>query len=182
MADWEPAHALCEIKKSGRFEVVAVGFSDEIVTTMGGLRVVPDISVEAMDPADAAIFILPGGDMWEQRSNEAVTSILRQFHKAAVPVAAICAATLEIARARLTGGVRHTSNGKQYLKAMVPDYADEDSYVELLAVGDKGVITASGLGSVEFGREIIKQLELYGDKDTALWFDMFKHGILPIED
>ena len=116
------------------------------------------------------------------RSNEAVRSILRQFHKAAVPVAAICAATLEIARARLTRGVRHTSNGKQYLKAMVPDYADEDFYVELLAVGDKGVITASGLGSVEFGREIIKQLELYSDKDTALWFDMFKHGILSIED
>lgn len=35
LADWELAHALCEINKSGRFEVVSVGFAKEIVTTMG---------------------------------------------------------------------------------------------------------------------------------------------------
>ena len=29
LADWEPAHALCEINKSGKFAVVTVGFSDD---------------------------------------------------------------------------------------------------------------------------------------------------------
>ena len=48
-----------------------------------------------------------------------------------------------------------------------------------LAVSDNNLITASGLGSIEFGREVIKQLGIYGEGDTKLWFDMFKHGVLP---
>jgi len=32
LADWELAHALCEINKSGKFEVVSVGFSDKADT------------------------------------------------------------------------------------------------------------------------------------------------------
>jgi len=43
LADWELAYALCEINKSGKFEVVSVGFSKEPVPTMGGLKLSPDI-------------------------------------------------------------------------------------------------------------------------------------------
>lgn len=182
LADWEPTHALCEINKSGNFDVVAVGFADRPVTTMGGLRVLPDITLDGMNPAEAAIFILPGGDMWEQKSDEKLTNVLRQLHDAEVPVAAICGATLEIARAKLTRGCRHTSNAKEYLKAMVADYTDEKLYVDELAVTDNRIITASGLGSVEFGREIIKQLKIYSEADTEVWFEMFKHGVFPASE
>ncbi len=40
-ADWEPAHALAELRRSGNRSVVVVGFNAEPVTSMGGLRVVP---------------------------------------------------------------------------------------------------------------------------------------------
>ncbi|HVF86932.1 MAG TPA: type 1 glutamine amidotransferase family protein [Pyrinomonadaceae bacterium] len=179
LADWEPAHALCEICKSGKYDVVAVGFSDDPVTTMGGLRVLPDITLDAVNPADAAIFIMPGGDMWEQKSNEEVISVLRQLHSAGVPIAAICGATLEVARAKLTRNVRHTSNAKVYLKELVGGYGDEEFYVDELAVSDNNIITASGLGGVEFGREIIRQLDIYSEADTKVWFEMFKHGVYP---
>jgi putative intracellular protease/amidase len=182
LADWEPAHALCEIRKSGKYDVVAVGFSGNPVTTMGGLRVLPDITLDALNPAEVAIFILPGGDMWEQNSNKEIIGVLRQFHLAEVPIAAICGATLEVARAKLTHNVRHTSNAKDYLKEMVGDYSDEDFYVDELAVSDNNIITASGLGSVEFGREIIKQLNIYSEADTKVWFEMFKHGVYPASE
>ena len=68
---------------------------------------------------------------------------------------------------------------RQVLEGMVADYSDESYYVEELAVTDKKIITASGLGSVEFGREIIKQLNLYDEADTKVWFEMFKHGVYP---
>lgn len=178
-ADWEPAHALCEIRKSGKYDVVAVGLSKDPITTMGGLRVLPDITLDAVSSAEAAIFILPGGDMWEQKSNEEVIKMLRQLHSAEVPIAAICGATLEIARAKLTRNTRHTSNAKDYLKEFVKDYEDEEFYVDELAVSDNNIITASGLGSVEFGREIIRQLEIYNEADTKKWFKMFKHGVYP---
>jgi putative intracellular protease/amidase len=182
LADWELAHALCEINKSGKFEVVSVGFSDKPLTTMGGVKISPDITLDEATPADAGIFMLPGGDMWEQESHENLKTLLQRFHTEKVPIGAICGATLKIARAGLTRGVRHTSNSKDYLKAIVADYGDESFYVDELAVADQNVITASGLGCVEFAREVIKQLNLYSEADTRTWFEMFKHGVYPASE
>ena len=179
LADWELAHALCEINKSGKFEVVSVGFSDKPVTTMGGLRLSPDISFNEVTAAGACIFMLPGGDMWERESHENLKTLLRRLHAERVPIGAICGATLEVARAGLTKNILHTSNSKDYLKSMVADYSDEIFYVDELAVADQNVITASGLGCVEFAREVIKQLKLYNEADTRTWFEMFKHGAYP---
>jgi hypothetical protein len=44
-------------------------------------------------------------------------------------------------------------------------------------VADQNIITASGLGSVDFAFEVIKLLNLYSPSDARLWFDMFKHGM-----
>ena len=51
--------------------------------------------------------------------------------------------------------------------------------MEELAVSEKNLITASGLGSLEFAREIIRQLNIYSEADTQLWFEMFKQGVIP---
>jgi putative intracellular protease/amidase len=182
LADWELAHALCEINKSGKFEVVSVGLSEEPVITMGGLKLSPDITLDEVTSAEARIFMLPGGDMWEQESHENLKMLLRRFHAENIPIGAICGATLEIARAGLTRNIRHTSNSKDYLKAVVLEYGDEDFYVNELAVTDKNIITASGLGSIEFAREVIRELKLYDEADTQLWFEMFKHGVLPASE
>jgi putative intracellular protease/amidase len=179
LADWEPAHALCEINKSGKFDVVTAGFSRTVVTTMAGLKLTPDISIDEIGPAGTSIFILPGGDMWEKQSHEKLKALLRRLHEETVPIGAICAATLEIARAGLTHGIRHTSNSREYLQAMVPDYKDGGLYSDELAVADNKIITASGLGCVEFAREVIRLLSLYSEADTRIWFEMFKHGVFP---
>jgi putative intracellular protease/amidase len=179
LADWELAHASCEINRSGKFEVVSVGFSKEPITTMGGLKVSPDITLDDVAPMEACIFMLPGGDMWESQSYGNLKTLLHRLRAESVPIGAICSATLEIAIAGLTRHMRHTSNSKDYLKAMATDYGDDDFYVGELAVTDGSLITASGLGSVEFAREVIKQLKLYNETDTQLWFEMFKHGVLP---
>src|SRR5262245_15322209 len=179
LTDWELAQALCEINKSGKFEVVSVGFSDKTVITMGGLKISTDITLDEVKAAGAGIFMLPGGDMWERESHENLKTFLQRLHAERVPIGAICGATLEIARAGLTKNIRHTSNSKDYLKAMVADYSDDNFYVNELAVTDQNVITASGLGCVEFAREVIKQLNIYNEADTRTWFEMFKHGVYP---
>jgi putative intracellular protease/amidase len=179
LADWEPAHALCEINKSGKFEVVTVGLSKKPIVTMAGLKLIPDMTIDDADPAEVAIFILPGGDMWEETPHEALQKLLHRLHTANVTIGALCAATLEIARAGLTRGIHHTSNAQSYLKAKVPGYSDAAFYVDLLAVADRNIITASGLGSVDFAFEVIKHLNLYSPSDARIWFDMFKHGLIP---
>jgi putative intracellular protease/amidase len=178
-ADWEPAHAFCQIRKSDKHDVLTAGFSDRPVTSMGGLKITPDTTLAEVDPSDIAFFMLPGGDMWEREPNQAVQTLLQRLHEENVLIGAICAATLEIARAGLTRGLRHTSNARSYLKAMVPSYRDDAFYEDELAVTDQRIITASGLGSVEFAREVIRCLKLYSDANTELWFDMFKRGVIP---
>jgi putative intracellular protease/amidase len=179
LADWEPALALCEIRKSGKYDVLSVGRTRQTVTTMAGLRVTPDLTTDEIEPDDAAIFILPGGNSWEDGPDQRLEELLKRLHAGKILIGAVCGATLEIARAGLTTGTRHTSNAKNYLKKMVPEYNDQSFYVEELAVTDHQIITASGLGSVEFAREVIHELNLYNESDSLIWFEMFKHGVIP---
>jgi len=179
LADWEPALALCEINKSGKFNVETVGFSDRPITTMGGYKVSPDLTLDTINPDEVAIFIMPGGEMWKQGPNEEFIRLLHQLHAKGTIIAAICGATLEIARAGLMQGILHTSNSRGYLKAMLPDYRDDDFYVDKLAITDKNLITASGLGSVEFACEIVRLLNIYSREEAQELYAMFKHGVIP---
>ena len=177
LADWEPAHILCELRKSGQYEVKTAAFSREPITTMGGITILPDVTIAEIEAADTAVFILPGGHMWEQQANEPLQALLHDLHAQDVPLAAICGATLEIARAGLTHQVRHTSNILEYLQGLVPSYSDHDYYVNDFAVTDQNIVTANGLGSIEFAREILKLLDVYNEADANAWYGMFKHGI-----
>ena len=146
LADWETPYALCAITRSEKFEVVTVGFSQQPITTMGGLKLIPEIPLPYVDQDEASIFILPGGEMWERQSDANLQQLLLKLHEAQVPIAAICGGTLEVVRAGLTHKLRHTSNSKQYLKTNVSDYKDEAFYVDQLAVTDQHIITGERHG------------------------------------
>jgi putative intracellular protease/amidase len=179
-ADWEPAHALAELRRSGNRSVVVVGFDDEAVTSMGGLRVVPDTTLDKIRLDEVEILIVPGGDFWEgSYPEEAMSRVLAEVLAAGVPVAAICAGTLALARAGILNDRRHTSNMPGYLPEHAPAYSGASLYEPGPAVSDRGVITASGLAPVEFAREIFRELKVFSTADEDLWFDMFKHGRLP---
>ena len=181
-ADWEPAHALAELRRHGGYRVEVVGLTSEPVESMGGLRVQPSRSIAELDLADVAVFILPGGDRWESSELEPeLALLLRELDSAGVPVAAICGATVAIARAGLLRGRRHTSNGRSYLRDHVPGYAGGAEYVDAPAVRDRGLITASGLADVEFAAELFNELEVLSESDRAVWSDLFRGGRLPPE-
>jgi putative intracellular protease/amidase len=179
-ADWEPAFALAELRRSAGLNVVTVGFSAVPVRSMGGLRVVPDRTLAGLDPAEVRLFILPGGDLWEgQYPRTELEAVLTALHRAEVPIGAICAGTLALARGGLLDDHAHTSNERGYIERMVPAYAGSDRYVDELAVRDRGVITASGVGPTEFAREIFEELQVFSPEDRAVWYHLFKHGRFP---
>jgi len=181
-ADWEAAHALAELRRHGGYEVQVVGFTREPVQSMGGVTVQPTRSLAEVDPADVALFVLPGGDRWEQQPLEReLVDALSTLDARRVPIAAICAATTAIARAGLLRGRRHTSNGLEYLKRQVPTYTEAANYVDAPAVRDGGLITATGLADVEFAREIMTELAVLAADDRAYWAKLFRGGRLPAE-
>ncbi|MBI4503479.1 MAG: DJ-1/PfpI family protein [Gemmatimonadetes bacterium] len=179
-ADWEPAHAVAELRRHGHYRVEVVGLSTDSVESMGGVTVQPTRTVLAVDPADVAVFILPGGDRWEQQPLEPeLQTLLHNLDQHGVPIAAICAATTAIARVGLIRGRRHTSNGLGYLQQQVPDYTEMATYVDAPAVRDRGLITASGVADVEFASAIMAELGVLSAEDRTLWTTLFRSGRLP---
>jgi putative intracellular protease/amidase len=180
-ADWEPAHALAELRRWGKRAVRTAGFTRTPILSMGGLRVIPDLELAAIQPHDVELLLLPGGDRWESGDypRSVLEPLIIELLDAETPIAAICAATLVLARAHALNDRRHTSNMRSYLPAHASEYSGGANYVEAAAVTDRHVITASGLAPVEFARAIFAELGMFTATDEALWFDMFKHGRLP---
>jgi putative intracellular protease/amidase len=174
-ADWEPAHAVAELRRHGHYHVESVGLTMAPVRSMGGITVLPSKTLADMDPAQVAVFILPGGDRWERSPIEPeLEAALRRVDRQSVPIAAICAATVAISRLGLLKGRRHTSNGLDYLRSLVPDYNEAANYVDAPAVRDRTLITASGLGDVEFARELFEELDVLSPGDRSVWARMFR--------
>src|SRR5260370_42222860 len=67
LADWEIGYAPAHIRSDqwqrepGRYSVCTVGPAREPVTTMGGLRITPDMALGELRPQDSAMLILAGG-------------------------------------------------------------------------------------------------------------------------
>ena len=181
-ADWEPAHAVAELRRHGGYRVETVGLDRNPVISMGGLRITPSRTIDELDINDVGAFILPGGDRWENMPVEAeLESALKQLDARKIPIAAICAATVAIWRVGLLRGRQHTSNGLSYLQSHVPDYNEAQNYVAAPAVRDRGLITASGLGDIEFARELFEELNVLSGGDRELWARMFRTAQLPKE-
>jgi putative intracellular protease/amidase len=179
-ADWEPAHAVPELRRHGHYRVETVGLTPAPVTSMGGLSVLPSKALADVDPSDVAVFIVPGGDRWQEAPIEPeLVELLTALDTRDVPIAAICAATVAIARIGLLKGRRHTSNALEYLRKYVPDYSEADNYVDAPAVRDRKLITASGLADVEFARELFEELDVLPAGARAQWAQIFRSGRLP---
>jgi putative intracellular protease/amidase len=162
LADPEVGHLLAELH-TGRFtgvpyEVITVAEEPESITTMGGLRLRPDILLADLDPADSDLLILPGSDMWDAGGGEAFAATAGCFLDAGVPVAAICGATAGLARAGLLDDRRHTSAAAEYLAAT--GYAGGDRYTDERAVVDGDLVTAGPQSPVQFARATLARLGL----------------------
>ncbi|HEX7242299.1 MAG TPA: DJ-1/PfpI family protein [Longimicrobiaceae bacterium] len=179
MADWEPGLAVAGLRQWAGVPVRTVGFSRDPVTTMGGLRLLPDLALDELrtHPDAVRLLLLPGGDLWEGDYPAApLESVLRALEAAGVPVAAICGATIAVARAGLLRGRRHTSNGAGYLERFAPGETAAADYLDALAARDRGVITASGLGPAEFAHEVFAELGVFSPAELTEFLEMYGRG------
>jgi putative intracellular protease/amidase len=178
LADWEPGHLLAELRTGRftgtRFNVVTVAESLEPVTTMGGVRIVPDALLADLDPASSDLLVLPGADIWDEGGGQAFAAAAQRFLAAGVPVAAICGATAGLARAGLLDGRRHTSAAAEYLAAT--GYAGAERYVDERAVVDGDLITAGPQSPVQFARATLARLGLASDETLEAYEAVFDRG------
>jgi putative intracellular protease/amidase len=177
LADWEVGHVTAHInrplwhKTPGRFEVRTVGADTEPITTMGGLRVTPDVTLAELRPEDSAMLILPGNEIFMTDAYTPFTAKAQEFLDAGVPVAAICGATGGLAMAGLLDNRPHTSNAREFLIGL--GYGGKDFYRDEPAVIDGDLITASGVAPVDFARAIMARLEVFEPGVLASWYKLY---------
>ena len=154
-----------------RFDIVTIAESRHPVTTMGGVRMVPDKLVDDLDPSESAVLVLAGGDMWDAGGGEVFADAARRFLEAGVPVAAICGATAGLARARVLDQRRHTSASAEYLA--MTGYRGGGHYVDERAVVDGDLITAGPQSPVQFARATLGRLGLASEPTLDAYERLF---------
>ncbi|MFI5781027.1 type 1 glutamine amidotransferase family protein [Nocardia sp. NPDC051570] len=176
-SDWEVGYATANInrplwqREPGSWRVRTVGPSAAPVTSAGGMRVLPDLTLDELSPADSAMLILPGADTWAEEHMAVFAGKAREFLAAGVPVAAICGATFGLALAGLLDERRHTSNDAGYLG--MSGYSGGAHFVPEPAVTDGDLITATGIRPVEFARAVLARLGVYEPRILDAWSALY---------
>jgi putative intracellular protease/amidase len=181
MADWEVGFLTAELN-SGRYfrkdvspvKVVTLGLEKNYITTMGGLRILPDIDLEECNIKETDALILPGGETWMETIHQPILSLAKQCIDKNIIVAAICGATMSLAQNGLLDSRSHTSNDLGYLKMVCPNYAGEKYYKQESAVTDGKLITASGIAPLEFSVHVLKALDVFSTKTLDAWYNLYR--------
>lgn len=156
-ADWEAGPVLALLREHLKVQIEIATPTGDPETSIGGVLAAADYRFDDPVLSDADLFILIGSDEWSKGENLAITALLRQALADGKPIAGICAGTTALARAGLFEGRKHTSNGKDWLEGVVPDYAGGDHYVDTpRAVTDGKLVSASGLAPVTFASAVAR--------------------------
>lgn len=181
MSDWEIGYLTAELN-SGRYykkgfvpsKIVTAGLEKTPVTTMGGLRILPDIELNECCIKNADALILPGGDTWAEAAHDPILKAAEKCLEDDILVAAICGATIALAGKGLLDSRWHTSNDLEYLKVICPGYGGERYYKQEPAVTDGKLITASGIAPLEFAEHVLRALDVFTPQTLDCWYNLNK--------
>jgi putative intracellular protease/amidase len=181
MADWEIGYLTAELN-SGRYfkkgllpsKMVTVGIEKAVVTTMGGLKILPDIRLDECGIESTDALILPGGNTWTEITHQPILAFAEKCLEEGIVVAAICGATTGLAQRGLLNSRSHTSNDLGYLQMICPAYTGEKEYKTEPAVTDGTLITASGIAPLEFSVHLLKALGVFSIETLDAWYGLYK--------
>ncbi|PKL35616.1 MAG: glutamine amidotransferase [Spirochaetae bacterium HGW-Spirochaetae-1] len=180
LADWEIGFITAELKsrrfipENTKIELLMVGNTLQSITTMGGISISPEISVEDIEFKEGDILVLPGADTWLEEENKKILDMVPDLLQKKVIIAAICGATAALAQRGLLNNRKHTSNDKEYLKMFCPAYEGILSYIDAPVAVDENLITATGLAPLEFAYELFKKSKAMRDETLEAWYQLYR--------
>lgn len=145
LADWE--YGLLAASAVDWFGARAVSLSPHPspLTSIAGFRLTADRSADPAENADLDALAVIGSARWFAPDAPDVAPLLKAVAARGGVVGGICAATLALARAGLFDGVRHTSNGRDWILRHEPAYAGAAHYQDVPhAVADGNIVSAPG--------------------------------------
>ncbi len=132
-------------EESSPFEVLLVAQSGEPVVATGGLRVIPDVTLETCPPLD--ILVVPGG--WGTRteiSNRRLLAWVSERAKQVETLTSVCTGAMLLGQAGLLDGRRATTHWRSLdrMRQSFPAVTVED---KLHVVEDGHVLTSAGISA-----------------------------------
>jgi len=181
MADWESGYLLQALTMQNmlpepKYRFCTVAASGQPVHTAGGVTILPDLSLDEIDPENIGALLLIGADTWQEKEQRRILALASQLIEKGVLVAAICGATLGLADMGILDGRLHTSNALFFLTGMSRNYKGAAKYAKAPAVADGNLITASSAGSLLWSRYILELLGIYSSETIEAWYRYFATG------
>jgi putative intracellular protease/amidase len=180
LADWEIGFIAAEsnsrryFAKNTRLEFVKIGNTLEPIKTMGGINITPEKAISDVEFQEGDLLVLPGADTWMDEKNKNILEIVSEVINKKVVIAAICGATVALAQNGLLNNRKHTSNDKDFLKMVCPDYSGSSYYINTPVVVDDNLITATGLAPLEFSHEVFKKMNVMKEDTLEAWYQLYK--------
>lgn len=149
--------------------LTTVGLGQDPVTTTGGLRVLPDVVVGDVDPAQVDALVVPGGDASHALGHPALRALVRDLDRRGQLLAAICGGPAVLGDAGVLDGRRYTA-------ALGPDDAAYvgidgiDGRVDEYVVTDGHVVTAVGSAYLSFAEEVLRHLDAAPEVEPLTFF------------
>lgn len=150
------AIAPLDLLRRAGISVRTVGLSGTVVTGSHGIPVTADLPLEALDPEDAEMIILPGGlgGVASIRACPEALAAIRRVWQRGQFVAAICAGPTVLADLGITHGRRATC-----YPGCEQQMGDADMIPDAACVRDDRLITGTSAGcAISFGLALISAL------------------------
>lgn len=180
-ADWEIGYIGLQVKSSNKYTIKVISDEKSNIMSMCGLNIMPDYSVDELLNSNIdhyKMLILCGGDFWKKNNftNDNIKKLVDLFKENYLTISAICDATTYLAYNNYLDNVAHTGNSVEYIISVCPNYKGKNKYINKQCVSNNEFITANGTATLEFTREIMRNLQLKPNEEIDAWYQFNKNG------
>lgn len=159
---------------NGKFENKKLSLTKDAVTSIGGVKCLPDYDLQSV-PSEYDALILIGGMSWHNENAMQIKPLIDACIKKDKVLGAICDACRFLGSVGALNNAKHTANDLNELK-QYSAYTNEQGFIHRQAVSDNKIITANGTATLEFAQEILKALSVASDEQIKGWYDFHKLG------
>ncbi|MCS7171231.1 MAG: DJ-1/PfpI family protein [Aquificaceae bacterium] len=149
------AVAPIDVLRRAGVDVIVAGLKEEPVASARNLRIIPDTTVDRLNPEELDMVILPGGAGGVERLKQdpRVERLVKAMEEKKKLIGAICAAPTALAKFGVLQGRKAT---------VYPSLVEEikpAQYLDKPVVEDQNIVTSQGPGTaLEFGLKLAERL------------------------
>lgn len=178
-ADFEYSHLASSIHFfKDKYQNAIVGIDKNPVISSGGLKVIPDYSIENAKNINFEVLVLIGSSEWKNIHSKELDDFVKETAQKGNLIAGICNAASYLGTIGLLNNVKHTANDLEDLKKWAGQaYTNEQGFQKMQCVHDKNIITANGTAFLEFARDVMLSLDDIPKEGTLQWYNFNKNGL-----